>query len=266
MGRTLHYGIKGKIRLTKEQKDKLFTLTARYHKEYKWQYEKVWFPPLYTLPKNIASEDEPGNEDDVKKSENISNAIIQELECSGVFGSETIKVVDETELEFDDTDKLYGFTKVYGNEIDAHNVIKFVVDSSIILPEREFYFFDEGEALYCPLFVKNGLAIPDVSHISKILACWNKGDGFRDGGLWDITSKEKFYKALVKEWEWSDIQKFVRPLKEKKNAKKRKELGNVNLSMDDLENFPSIALDFLLEERLEMMKYYDDMNNFPEEI
>ncbi len=263
MGRTLHYGVDGKIKLTEEQKDKLFALTIKYHKEYEWQYEKVWFPPLYTFPIKVKAENEDENDGE---SEDISKAIVQSLECSEVFGFEPIKITDETELVFDDTDKLYGFTKVYGNEIDAHNVIKFVVDSSKLLPEIEFYFFDEGEAIYCPLIVKNGLAKPDSAHICKFLKHWEEGNGLRDSGLWDITFKEKFYKMLVKEWEWTDIQKFIRPLKEKRSNRKRKELGNVSISKEELEDFPSIALDFLLEERLEMMSYYDDMNSFPEEI
>jgi hypothetical protein len=43
MGRTLYYGVIGKIRVTEEQKDKLIVLTDRYQRKYEWTYEKVWF-------------------------------------------------------------------------------------------------------------------------------------------------------------------------------------------------------------------------------
>jgi hypothetical protein len=218
--------------------------------------------PLYFSLSDIRKDHEADRTNDVERDE-AAEIIIQEFKDSGLFETEEIWSDD---AEFDDKDKLYGFTKVYGNEIDAHSVIKFVIDASKLIPERDFYLFDEGEAIYCPLIIKNGLAKPDVDKIKNSLEYWKDGSGCCDGGLWDITQKAKFYSKLVRNRQWTDVNKFVRPLKITNYEKKTKQVETVRISKDNIDDFPSIALDFLLDERLEQMRHYDDINYFPEEI
>ncbi len=264
MGRTLYYGIDGNIKLTKEQKEKIFALTNRFQKEYEWQYEKVWFPSLYSFPK-MSAERKKDIQYKSGSGESIAKNIKKGFTGTGLFEVTEIRIEDEEALELVDKDKLYGFTKVYGNEIDAHNVIKFVTDSSKILSGYEFYFFDDGDAIYCPLRVKNGLAKPDIKHVKSLHESWKGKSSFYEGGLWDLTSKIEFYSKLIRvNFDWSDIIRFVRPLK--KQYIKKIQSKSKTQQETSIEDLPSAALDLLLDERLEMMRYYEDLNSFPEEI
>ncbi|RPI19633.1 MAG: hypothetical protein EHM58_01120 [Ignavibacteriae bacterium] len=262
MGRTLHYGIREKIYLSEEQKDALHELSQKYQKEYEWEWETVWFPPLYKF--DVVENDK--KKDDKEEDENLDHLVERiedELDETGDFD---IKVIRKSDVDWDDEDKLYGFTKVYGNEINAHNVIKFVVDASKILPDETFYFIDDADALYCPLLVKNGLAKPDVESIRRSIDYMKKNHSIREGGLWDTTNREIFYRKLIKEWEWTDIYRFVRPLKVTEEIKKKKKTDTINITEENVEDLGAAALDLLLDERLEQMKYYEDIYTFPEEI
>jgi hypothetical protein len=258
MGRTLHYGIRDKVDLSEEQKDALHELSQRYRKEYSWEFESVWFPSLYDFGNN--SSEVVIDEEETQKLDELVEKIENQINETGDF---EIKVVRRSDAE-DDKNKLYGFTKVYGNEINAHNVIKFVVDASKMLPDEIFYFIDEADALYCPLLVKNGLAKPDVESIKSSLEYLNEKQD--KSSLWDYSNREKYYLKLLKEWDWTDIYRFVRPLKIHEEIKKEKKQETINISNENIQDLGSAAIDLLLGERLDQMKYYEDIYEYPEEV
>ena len=68
------------------------------------------------------------------------------------------------------------FSKVGSNELNAHLVIRFVIEASQLAPNTTWNLHDEGDALYCPLLVKNGLAKPDIDDMKKSLKYWQGKD------------------------------------------------------------------------------------------
>ena len=259
MGRTLYYGIKGKIHLSDEHIKSFLTLSKKYQKKYEWTCEKVLFPSFLYLKNNenpkkeISKKAKPDPEQDefvgrLKKSLiNIPGAEIY------AFSSDDIP--DDFQQDEIDTS-----TKVGGNELNAHTVINFVVEASRILPDHTFYLIDDADALYCPLLIKNGLAKPDIESINKTLKYWENKKSTR-------TEIYKYYNKLIGvKWKFTDINRFTRPLKINAYLNKRKEVETINFKKEQIDELPSMMQDFIINERLEQMSYYDDIDSYPEEV
>jgi hypothetical protein len=91
------------------------------------------------------------------------------------------------------------FIKVSGNELNAHAAIKFVLEASNILSDQIISLSDEGEALYCPVLIKNGLMKPDKDRIRDLIQYWNKPKNYEalHGKYADVTLKEKYFNELL---------------------------------------------------------------------
>jgi hypothetical protein len=58
----------------------------------------------------------------------------------------------------------------------------------------------------------------------------------------------------------------VRPLKIHEEIKKEKKQETINISNENIQDLGSAAIDLLLGERLDQMKYYEDIYEYPEEV
>jgi hypothetical protein len=269
MGRSLFYGIDDSVSLTDEQKVALHELSKRYRSEYKWDCISAWFPSLYKF-------DTPEECDDEFDEEQFAEDLAEMFERNKYrdendddedglgFG---IKGVTEDQLDRDEKDTiLFGCTLAGGNEFDAHNVIKFVVDASKILPDYVLYLDDDGFALYCPVLIKNGLAKPDHKRINYQLDNMINNFMHQKKGLYDPAKRIKFFQKLQNHKRWTNINKFVRPLDvfEKPEKTPEKNIDDFNDIDDD--TIQQLRYNLAIEEFLEQCKYYNDIDSYPEEI
>jgi len=70
--------------------------------------------------------------------------------------------------------KAFNFTKTAGNEWNTHLCVQGIIKLSRIIPENLIEVRDEGEYLYCPLFIKNGQAQPDLKTLKENIKSWAK--------------------------------------------------------------------------------------------
>jgi hypothetical protein len=236
------------------------SLSRKYQEKYEWTCEKVLFPSFFYLK----NKDNPPKEAKKKiKPDPEQDKFIQKLRKSvlkNIPGAE-IHLVSSNDVPEDiQKDEINSSTKVGGNELNAHTVIKFVVEASKILPDRTFYLVDDADALYCPLLIKNGLAKPDIDSINRSLKYW------KDKQSVD-TEIYKYYKKLADaEWGFTNINRFIRPLKVKAYLYKRKQVKTINFNKEQIDEIPSMMQDFIINERIEQMSYYDDIDSYPKEI
>lgn len=257
MGRTLHYGIEGNISPTKSQYQKLLDLCNSYNEKYNWTCENVHLGIDY-YP----------NWEHFRKDKNEDNAwdiINQNYNALKAQGLEEIDIIYTLEkmnyVLLYERDELRGFTKVCGNEDNAYYVINFVLDCSKVFPKREFYLHDEGDALYCPLLIKNGLAKPDLKDVEESLRYWKNNAYLHSGNCWDVTNAEKYYKRLLElKPDWGDISQYVRPIKKHGTVKP---FETVKLSMDEMNNIGDLTTKFLEDEQAESAQFFEDVKSFP---
>jgi hypothetical protein len=68
-------------------------------------------------------------------------------------------------LDEDYKNSFHGFTKVQGNEFNSLLVFKALIEISKRIPKATLRVSDEGEFLLCPLKIKNGLVLPEISDL-----------------------------------------------------------------------------------------------------
>jgi hypothetical protein len=164
------------------------------------------------------------------------------------------------------TDRMRSFTKTSGNELNAQVVICFVIECSKILAGVQLHLNDEGDALYCPVLIKDGLAKPDRKKIKNDISLWNEPDRYEavHGKYEDVTKKEPFYNELLKRWfSFGDPNQFIRLVKAEAYLNKRKKFKTKNLTKDSMDNFETVGRSFLADEKAESASYYDDIDSFP---
>ena len=259
MGRTLHYKMLGDQLPTDTQENKLINLSESYNTKFNWTCENVWlssvdyYPNWNFFPKDI----------EVEKVWDRINARYDRYLRQGLSRTEIIKKMDEDGLVYmDKKESLSGFTKTGGNELNAHTVIYFIAEASRILPKRIFTLYDEGDALYCSLLIKNGRAKPDLKSMESSLEYWRDKDYLHDDGLYDVTNAEVYYKSLFKlKPSWSSISDFIRPMTK---SGKPKQAKTQVLELNEISSLHDLLDDFLANERKETEKFYDDVKQFPE--
>ncbi|RPI19632.1 MAG: hypothetical protein EHM58_01115 [Ignavibacteriae bacterium] len=275
MGRSLFYGLDDSVILTQEQKVALHELSKKYRKEFKWECISAWFPSMY---KYDIPETYDNDFDDDQFAEDLEamfernkyrdeNDDDDDDEFSFSINGVTVDQIEQDEKET----ILFGCTLAGGNEFDAHNVIKFMVDASKIIPDEEFYLDDDGFALYCPVLIKNGLASPDVKRINYQLDNMINNFLLQKKGFYDPAKRIKFFQLVLEHKEWTDINKFVRPVVITERPEKRPPVDldldydddNDEISDEALEKFKN---ELAIEEFLEQSKYYDDIDYYPEKI
>ena len=250
MGRTLYYGINGTVNFSDKQHQALLDLQIKYNKEYEWQCESILLSVFMDIPKRNAK---------------ISTIGRNQEDGNDSFEVEMIELerIDENEpVEYEPKDKLYGFTKVNDNEPNAHLVIDFVADASRIISEREWYLYDEGNALYCEVLVKNGLARPSLEHVSKTIKYWEDKIFVNKEIETNQEMLDYYRKVSEKNWQWMHIEQFVRPL-----AEPRKADFNEILETTNMERFIKLKKeyqDIIINANLEHVNYYDDVNSYPD--
>lgn len=262
MGRTLHYSVQGGYKPVDKEDQALIDLAKAYNWKYDWTCEDVQLTTLdYFL--NRSHWDQTLSEKEIWK---IFHDRYNHLINEGLNDVKVIKSLNKAGLiNLYHDDELRGFTKVRGNEMNAHQVIQFMIDASKLLPERVFVLHDEGDALYCPVLLRDGTMKPDYESIRESLEYWRNNDFLHSGGLWDVSSKEEYYKTLLQlNYGWGDSVQYIRPLNEKSVFVERKKVQTINLSLDEAENLPVIMSDFLITEAKESEQYYEDTKSFPQ--
>ncbi len=287
MGRTLHYSIlKTKhSELTEEQYVALFDLERKFNREYNWTCENVGFNIYSYFPNwqhktiiDIRNRTKPEKNNVFSGSDNVwSYLTIQFEELLGTEYDQApsdklisaIKKLQERGLisfakDVLSDDYVRGFTKVSSNELNAIQVVKFVLEASKLVPDKEFVLDDEGDCLYCPLLIKNGLAKPDKIRMTANLEYWKDKDYLHDEGRWDVTSKEIYFKQLLKKNKrFGDINQYIRPIKTEAILSKRKEFETMLIDTNENINFFGMIDNFLNTEFDESLKYYDDIKSYP---
>jgi hypothetical protein len=264
MGRTLHYEVINHnfIPTDKQQLD-IYTLTEKYCKEFDWTCETPDFDYYRCYP-NWDYFDKLGLKGGQSAWEYINKSIRNKI-SSGMHMIDAIRK-SETEgiIKFLRRDTRFsGFTKVGGNELNAHALIKFIVECSHILRGQIIGLYDEGDALYAPLHITEGMAMPDINLIIGNLDHWEDNPPPREGPF-DVSAKEKYYKQVVKrEWEFGDINQFIRPINASGYLAERKEFKTTIIEDADTAKILEFAKAFLVNEKSESGEYYDDIKSFP---
>ncbi len=265
MGRTLHYEVINHHFIpTDEQQLTIYTLTEKYCKEFEWTCETPDFDYYRCYP-NRDYLDTKGLKGGESAWEYINKSIRNKI-SSGVNLVDAIRKT-ETEgiIRFMRRDsRFYGFTKVGGNELNAHALIRFIVECSHILRGQVIGLYDEGDALYAPLHITEGMAMPNINHIIGNLDHWKNNAPLRDGGPFDITAKENYYKQVVKRhWEFGDLNQFIRPINAAGYLAERNEAKTTIIEDADTAKLLEFAKAFLVNEKSESGKYYYDIKSFP---
>jgi len=169
MGRTLHYELKENFTPTDEQENRLIKLSKTYNRRFNWTCENVWLSTLSYFPnwKHFPKEMNP--KDVWKLIDDTSNQYLKRR----LTEVETIKHLHADGLVlYSNKESLRGFTKTGGNEMNAHTVIAFVSEASKIIPSQIFSLYDEGDAHYCPLLIKNGKNLSNTTKIQSSTLFW----------------------------------------------------------------------------------------------
>lgn len=261
MGRTLHYELKGSYIPTLEEENKLISLSKSYNQKFEWTCENVWLSTLDYYPNWSHFGNSESSDSIWKKINNEYDRIFKQ----GLSDGDTlIRLRKKGLIAFHHRDHLRGFTKVGGNELNAHTVILFVREASKILPNKVFSLRDEGDALYCPLLIKNGQAKPDIERMKDSLDYWQNRQDLHDGGSYDVSNTETYYKDLIRiNPNWRDIDQYVRPLIGEAVLIKRKPFKTTILEKEDMADLQEIVTDFLRKEREESSQYYEDTKLYP---
>lgn len=277
MGRTLHYSIKEtKVSdLTEKQLIGLYSLSRKYNTIYDWTCESVGFSFYDYYPNwNYHSFKEKGAEYGwkvvTKKLKDILGKDYDKASDYELINAiKKLKSLGLINMHSSPDDEVRGFTKVRGNELNANQVIKFILESSTLVPNKVIYLHDEGDALYCPLLIKNGKAKPDKEDMESSLEYWNKKENYDNlhnpEVYYNVIEQEKYYKALLsKPMRFGDINQYIRPIKVSSILTAKREVAQTQIiSLEDSIDIINLTKDFLENENAESLQYYDDMKSFP---
>ncbi len=260
MGRTLHYGIRGRFTPTDQQEASLYALSSTYNERYNWTCENVGLSALDYYPN--WSYFKQGVNDAWDRINLLYDALIN----GGASRAETIrKMLNQGIISLHDPDgELRGFTKVRGNENNARAVIAFVLEASKILNNRTLSLHDEGDALYCNLIIKDGLVKPEIDKMRESIEYWKDNPTLHAGDSWDMTEAERYYAALISNPpDWRSVDQYIRPFKNGGGFEQSKPFKTIKMGLDNLKNLPDTVKGFLAEEQAESDQYYDSTTTYP---
>ena len=262
MGRTLHYGIENDYHPTDADQLLLLKLSTVYNSKFEWTCENVNFFELDYYPnwKYWRSRK--------KSNQEIWSTIDDRYDMFVEQGMNPIEVVRSMHragwiLFLHEGDWRF-FTKVRGNEMNAHLVIRFVLDASRLLPSAILCLHDEGDALYCPVLIQSGKMKPDLSDMRKSLNYWVDKDYLQNGGTWDVSAKEHYFRQLIKlNPDLGDPTQYIRPIKEGSVFNERQPSGTVEMSLNEIEDLPHMITALLMNEHEESSAYYENVKSYP---
>jgi len=260
MGRTLHYKALHHFKPIENQEQQIINLSREYNNKFEWTCENIFLSTYHWFPNwNISSKNE--------NSWDRINADYEKLLQKGMTDRQVVRQLGQKGLiEIHEKDELSGFTKTSGNELNAHTVIMFVIEVSILCPDAVFSLCDEGDALYNDILVQDGKAKPCIESIQSTLKYWDKNwDSLKT--YHNCANKRKYLeKILTQKHKFGNIRKYIRPLNidgycAKRETFKTKELDSTDLNVN---NFMQFIQGFHKKEREESAQYYTDIQYFPE--
>jgi hypothetical protein len=283
MGRTLHYQVQDKTFVpTDDQQNAIYALTKKYLDTIDWTCETPSFDFYDYYPNWDQLKKMKGRDVTMEEGWEIVNLSNQSKMDSGYSAIEARKRTQKEgiirfsregslrtgsgkEISFD---YFSGFCKTSGNELNAHAVIRFILECSFILKGIEISLEDEGNALYCPLIIKNGKAKPDIESIKSCIKHWNSG-GYKEllhnpESVWDVTNHERYFNVILeRKWNYGDPQQFIRQILDEGYLAERKQFQTIKLSLEKGFDLRDLVGDFLSNQRAESAKYYKDTKEFP---
>ena len=175
MGRTLHYKIEtvnGK-KFTRKECETIINLSYKYNQNEKlWSCENLWIDPYDYIP----AWNNRGDGGKADSWEQI-NARYKELEKQKLHYIDIVKQLVKEKLVYfakELSNSFGGFVKVQGNELNSLMVFTGLVELSTLLSNIKIHLSDEGEFLYCPLYIRKGKVIPDVEDVVENIERWTR--------------------------------------------------------------------------------------------
>lgn len=258
---------------TDKQQNALYALTDKYAKEIEWTAEEPSLDFYDHVPNWERLEKLHGRTIKAVEGWDTVNLKIKQKRWKGLGRIHAVKSVEKDGLIVFARDKfsdgMRSFIKVSGNELNAHAAIRFVIEASVILKDQIISLNDEGEALYCPVLIKNGLMKPDKDRLRDLIQYWNEPKNYEalHGKYPDVTLKEKYFnELLLNRFSFGDPNQFIRQIKPESYLNKRKKFKTTILNVEDSGNLQNFVGDFLSNEQAESESYYDDIKYFPTDI
>lgn len=254
MSRTLHYGVTNNFKPDGKQAFSIFQLVHDYKVRYEWTAETVDLSEFRIYPNYDLIHKADWNEADSALYQRVKK-IVED----GIDYYDAISLLEKEQIiKIRKKDGLKGFTKVSSNELNAHTVIQFVIAVSKLIPETLLYLIDEGYALYCDLFIQNGLAKPHLDNIRKYIS---NNIGQEDH---ETDVRLEYYKRLVRSNpEFGNYEQYVRPLLDEAYLIERKQFRTTVLGSQNIDDLNQIMNNMLFSEKEQSSKYYRDINTYP---
>lgn len=172
MGRTLHFSIKKvKGSFTKVEQRKLYDLSTKYNSG---KFEKFWTCENFFVGANYYpnwSYFHDNNIDTSNAWDYIDSAYKKiekehpEFHPVDIFHRmHKMKLVYFNEF---DTNEVNGFVKTQGNELNSLMVVAILGEISTKLRNVEINLDDEGHLLLCPIIIKNGKSVPNLTDMKE---------------------------------------------------------------------------------------------------
>lgn len=205
MGRTLHYTVINSEKITKEEKLSMLKISDFFNSgDFKdvWTCENFYLNPKQYYPNW-------NNGSDWNKIEQR----YAKLESEGLNSLEIIeKLIEEGLAKANDInpERIWGFTKVAGNEYNAFLVYMALITISKVT-KAKIRLRDEGEFLYGPVLIKSGKVKINKEESKKDWKYWGKNDWIATN-KYNVLNKMTKQKELIKQYpEYTDkIFEFCR--------------------------------------------------------
>ena len=254
MSRTLHYGVANNFKPDGKQAFSIFQLVHDYKVRYEWTAETVDLSEFRIYPNYDFIHAADWNEAEIALYQRVKKIV-----GDGIDFYDAISLLEKEQIiKIRKKSGLKGFTKVSSNELNAHTVIQFIMAASKLIPDAILYLIDEGYALYCDLFVQNGLAKPHMDNIQKHISN-NRGEADPE-----TDARIEYYKRIIRlEPQFGNYEQYVRPLLDESYLIERKEFRTTVLGSQNIDELAHIMESMISSEKEQSAKYYKDINSYP---
>lgn len=176
MGRTIHFELKPKNGcFAEEELEKIYEMSLVVNNSCKWTCENFVINPYEIYPNwsKKSTWDKVNQRYEYLKREGFSvleicKALVKEGIALHHFGDE------------DPHYKVYGFTKVGGNELNAAVVVVGLAAISSVVKNASIAVHDEGRFLKCQIVIEEGKARPDYKAVKEDIG-WKLSTQWREG-------------------------------------------------------------------------------------
>ncbi len=169
-GRTLHYEIINSDKLTQEEKEKIYSISIAMNAgefDGVWTCENFYLDPYDFEPDYFHSSYKQLNTNQVR---GIVGRLYAEMIKQGFNRVKVLEGMErQGDIKFLHGDTLGGFVKVGGDEYNALLVLC-VLTKITECTKAKISLYDEGSLLYCPIFLKKGLASIDLDAYKGLTA------------------------------------------------------------------------------------------------